>query len=162
MPIRSATVSDHHAIRDIAHRTWPSTFGSILSRQQIAYMLDLMYSPAALLQQVDDGLQFLLAEFDQQVLGFAGYQPNYLPDTTKLHKLYVLPEHHGQGHGKALTRAVEAFAKTANNHTLRLDVNRHNPAVAFYEKTGFTKVDEIVTAIGEGYVMDDFVYERSL
>ena len=45
---------------------------------------------------------------------------------------------------------------------MRLDVNRDNAATGFYERIGFTKVGEAVTEIGEGYVMDDFVYERSL
>ena len=45
---------------------------------------------------------------------------------------------------------------------LRLDVNYRNPATGFYERMGFTKVAEHTTDIGEGFLMEDYVYEIGL
>ena len=162
--LRPATAADFPTIRDIAHRTWPATFGAILSQEQIAYMLDMMYADAALAEQVSRrGHRFLLAEDDDgQAVGYASYELHYRAGTTKLHKLYVLPAQQGRGLGRTLIEAVEAAARAVGDSVLRLDVNRDNRAVGYYERSGFTKVGEAVTEIGEGWVMDDFVYERGV
>lgn len=164
MTIRPATPADFASIRDIAHRTWPVTFGKILTPSQIAYMLDMMYSDAALREQVGQlGHRFLLAEDDAGTpVAYASYQLHYTAATTRLHKLYVLPEWQGHGLGRALAKTVETAARDAGDTVIRLDVNRDNAATGFYEHTGFTKVGEAVTDIGNGFVMDDFVYERAI
>ena len=164
MPVRPATPADFPAIRDVAHRTWPVTFAGILTPAQMAYMLEMMYSEAALREQTAArGHRFLLAEDEGGVpLGYASYELHYRSSTTKLHKLYVLPEAQGRGLGRALVGAVEAAAREAGDGVLRLDVNRDNAATRFYEHSGFTRVAEAVTDIGGGYVMDDYVYERAV
>ena len=44
-----------------------------------------------------------------------------------------------------------------------LTVNKHNNrAIAVYKKTGFEIVDEVVTDIGNDYVMDDYIFEYKL
>jgi len=97
--IRTASLEDIPTIHDLAHRTWPDTFGGILSPDQITYMLDMMYSEQALHEQMTvlGHLYFLGFDDEGSAQGYAGYQFDYLPGTTKLHKIYVLPE--GQKHG---------------------------------------------------------------
>ena len=59
--IIDASETQHPIIRSIAFRTWPETFESILSPDQIMYMLDQMYDLKALLEQVmEKGHQFIL------------------------------------------------------------------------------------------------------
>ena len=48
------------------------------------------------------------------------------------------------------------------NTCLSLNVNCHNKAIQFYEKMGFRHVGSEKIDIGQGYVMDDFVMEKSL
>ena len=44
-----------------------------------------------------------------------------------------------------------------------LTVNKHNyHAIDVYKKTGFVIAKEAVTDIGNGYVMDDYVFEYVL
>jgi ribosomal protein S18 acetylase RimI-like enzyme len=43
-----------------------------------------------------------------------------------------------------------------------LNVNKNNEARFFYEKLGFSLVKEEVIAIGQGYVMDDYVMEITI
>jgi len=169
LEIRTASLADIPTIRDLAHRTWPATFGKILTPDQIAYMLDMMYSEASLRKAMTElGHQFYLG-FDAKgpvglrekgsPVGYAGYQFDYLPGTTKLHKIYVLPEGQKHGYGKALFSAVAKTAHDAGQQRLRLDVNYQNAASGFYERMGMTKIDEVTTEIGEGYLMEDWVYE---
>jgi len=46
--------------------------------------------------------------------------------------------------------------------TIWLTVNKHNPTVDIYHKCGFVITEEIVTDIGNGFVMDDYVMEMSV
>ncbi len=161
--LRGATTADIPLIRDIAHATWPIAYGSILSPGQLAYMLDLMYSEAALNEQMHKGHHFLIAEEGNAAIGFAGYEHHYHgARNSRLHKLYVLPKVQGIGSGKALLKAVEETSRAAGDVALELNVNRFNRSKDFYLRHGFHIVREEVIDIGEGYVMDDYVMEKQL
>lgn len=153
-------------IREIAYRTWPVTFGNILPAEQIDYMLDLMYSLDALRAQVrEKGHVFLMAQEAETdtYLGYISYELNYKGQpTTKIHKIYILPESQGKGVGYALIEAVTDVARQHNNQALSLNVNKYNKAVRFYERQGFAVTTNEVIDIGEGYVMDDLVMKKSL
>jgi hypothetical protein len=38
--ITKATSKDYKTIQEIAHKTWPETYGAILSKEQLDFMLD--------------------------------------------------------------------------------------------------------------------------
>jgi len=162
--ITEATKQGYTLIQQIAHQTWPHTFGNILSKEQIAYMLEMMYSIPALTEQIEEkGYIFLLAQDKEKYLGFAGYELNYQSlAKTKLHKIYILPEAQGKGVGKLLINHVAEMAVQNQNEVLSLNVNRNNPAINFYEKLGFTKVAEEDIPIGQGFLMEDYVMEKPL
>lgn len=151
-------------VREIALVTWPHTFGEILSQQQISYMLDMMYSPAALQEQTENkNTVFLLADVDGTFGGFAGYELNYKQQPVcKLHKIYILPSMQGKQVGKALIEAVTRIAREAGMQRLSLNVNRENKAVGFYERIGFTKTGEEDIDIGNGFFMNDAIMEMPL
>ena len=163
MEIRKASITDYTVIYNIAIPAWDATYKSILTPDQMEYMLTLMYSEDAIAEQIAiKGHQFLLALEDGIALGFASYEVNHLSETTKIHKLYVLPQAHGKGIGKALVTVIENAAKKNTNDKIILNVNRFNPAIQFYLKTGFTNqgVDNI--DIGNGYVMEDYLMLKQL
>lgn len=162
--IVEATEAQFPIINDIAHRTWPHTFGAILSPTQIAYMLEWMYSIDSLREQVQrKGHRFVLAEQDGEYWGYASYQHSFDGEPkTKLHKIYVLPESQGRGVGQALMAHVVAKAIAAGDTSLLLNVNRDNNAVRFYERVGFEVIATEDIDIGGGYWMNDFVMEKKL
>lgn len=173
-----ATPGDYATIQSIAHATWPDTFGDILSPEQIDYMLNMMYSEAAIVEQIAKGHIFKLlvaaqaeagaaSYADGQVtrfkaVGYVSYEIDYLPGTTKIHKVYLLPETQGKGYGKALLQDVEKIARNAQQERLRLDVNYQNNAIGFYEYLGLKKIDRYNTDIGNGYLMEDWIMEKEL
>ncbi len=159
--IRDATHADIPAIRQIAFDTWPSTYGSILSQEQIDYMLTWMYSTETLQKQMQEGHQFYMAELDNATLGFAGVS-NEGNTKFKLHKLYVVPTTQKTGAGKALLQKVIEFARGKGGTKLILQVNRHNNAKGFYEKQGFSVLEEVKLDIGNGFYMDDYIMQLSL
>ncbi len=162
--ITEATEADLSLIQDIAHRTWPDTFRSILSPVQINYMLDMMYSPEALKAQINEKNHiFLLAKEGGDYLGYVSYELNYQNEPlTKIHKLYLLPISQGKGVGRLLIDSVADVAKRHANNRLGLNVNRNNRAVQFYERMGFSIVGQETIDIGDGFLMDDFVMKKLL
>ena len=160
--IRPATPVDYPTIERIAHQTWPDTFGAILSAGQIQYMLDWMYSQDAIKEQVEQKNHvFLMASDDTgEVIGYASYE--HRDETTKIHKLYLLPQTQGQGIGRLLIAEVARRALVARSTALSLNVNRQNRAVQFYERIGFVVVSHEDIDIGNGFLMQDYVMQKPL
>ena len=162
--LRQIAKEELFKVQGIAHQTWPSTFGAILSAEQIDYMLHWMYDQPQLESQVERGHTFLIAEENGTAIGFAGFELFYKEGTkAKLHKLYLLPSSHGKGTGKALLQEVASRARAAGQQILTLNVNKDNQkAIDFYTSQGFVEIYKEVIDIGNGYVMDDAVMELPL
>lgn len=161
-------------IKALADRTWPVAYGSILSPDQMRYMLDLIYSTASLEKQIEQlHHQFILALDTSMPCGFASYSPlevslrenemiNADKNIYRLHKLYIDPAHQGKGIGKFLLDFINSDIKQKGATDLELNVNRHNKALDFYQKAGFVIIREEDIAIGNGYFMNDFVMNLSI
>jgi diamine N-acetyltransferase len=160
--IRPATPDDCIVIQTLAHEIWSEAYASILSPAQLSYMLEAFYTLEALQRQMEAGQQFLILEDDNVAQGFAAYQLDYTPGVTQLHKLYVRTTQHHKGWGNSFLETIEQRAVKAEQHTLRLNVNRFNNAQFFYQKKGFQIVETIDIPIGEGYWMEDFIMEKKL
>lgn len=159
--IVKATTEDLKTVSAIAHKTWPLTYGEILSRAQLEYMLDVFYSEISLKKNIDSGHEFILAVEDKKVLGFASFEHNYQnKKATKIHKIYILPETQGKGIGKLLVDSITEFAKQNHSTSLLLNVNRFNKALNFYQKLGFEIIQEIDIELDYGYLMEDYVLEK--
>ena len=158
--ITRAGLPDRAFIRSVSERTWPSTYGHIISQEQIDFMLDWMYSDASLEKQMNTGCEFYIASKqndngDLDPVGFCSVSPE--DGAHKLNKLYVLPVAQGTGAGKALLNKAIEVAKAAGSTSLFLQVNKQNTAYTFYLKKGFIKELEFKFDIGNGFYMDDYV-----
>jgi len=162
--ISEAALEDLKIIQEIAHTTWPITYGEILSKEQLDYMLDLIYSDEALTTQFHKKEQlFYLISENEITLGFIGIEHNYKEEVvTRIHKIYLLPETQGKGIGKTVIDEIEKLALENNSKALSLNVNRFNLALGFYQKVGFEIIDEVNIDIGNGYLMEDYVMEKKL
>lgn len=163
--IREAGLSDVELIREIAHTVWPRAYGDILSAQQLDYMLDMFYSPASLTNQMTT-LQhnFLIAEdIEGDPVGFASFSFHPVDkDISHLHKLYVLSEKQKLHAGRQLVNAVTEHLSTTEAKLIQLNVNRHNLAISFYRKMGFSIIREEDNDIGHGFFMNDYVMQKEL
>lgn len=157
--IRIATLEDIPLVRELTFLVWPQTYRNILTEAQVEYMLDMMYSPASLKKQMEEGCRFIIVYQNEEPVGFASSQ--MINETTgKLHKIYVVPAAQGTGAGKLLLQDVYEFIKSKGGMALQLQVNRHNNARYFYEKEGFSVIEEADFDIGNGYYMNDYVMEK--
>ena len=159
--IKKATVEDIPLIRELCFKIWPQTYAPILSQERIDYMLEYMYSAAALQKQMDAGSQFIFVNDDGEPVGYAAYFPKGY-GIYKLDKIYVLPSQQGKGTGKFVINYIMDEITKEGATALQLQVNRNNKAKDFYEKLGFVVIDYKEFDIGHGHVMDDYVMEKKL
>lgn len=162
--------TDLPRIRALAERIWRTSYAGLLSAGQIEYMLDWMYSPERLLQDFRGGVVFDWPLIDGEPVGFLATRPEADDPTAPagstgpalhLHKLYVLPEFQGKGIGSRLLGHAVHRAAEAGCRCIRLRVNKGNHrAIACYRRNGFIQEASVVTDIGGGHVMDDYIMVR--
>ena len=161
--IRKTSLLDFPIIQSIAYQTWPETYGQILSKAQLNFMLDKFYALDFLKLNSDNNQLFYIIEENQKPIGFIGIEHNFEGKLiTKIHKLYVLPNNQGKGIGKLIISFIADLAKKSQSECLILNVNRFNKATIFYQKTGFKIIQEVNIEIGNGYLMEDFVMEKQI
>lgn len=161
--IQNNTDPNFSEVRAIAREVWPIAYGAILSKEQLDYMMDMMYSVPALQKQFEGGHHFIVAIDNEIPVGFASYEFNYNGTSkTKIHKIYILSTQQGKGTGRIMIDYIKESAKKNNQEALVLNVNKNNVAQHFYKKIGFTISYDEVIDIGQGYIMDDFVMEMPI
>jgi len=162
--LAAITADDFGALALLAETIWRTHYTKIIGSAQVDYMLADRYTPEKLRLYLDaDERWLMLLRIDNEMVGYCSYELADSPGEMKLEQLYLLPELQGQGLGRMLLRHIEEQARARGCRTLLLQVNKRNDiAVAFYRKAGFTVREEAVFDIGGGFVMDDYVMEKSL
>ena len=163
LTLRRATEADIPLIREMAWKTFPATYRSIIDDEQIEYMMEWMYSGESLCRQMAESHTFLLAFREGEACGYASVERQG-PDLFHLQKIYVLPRCQGTGTGRFLFQAVVDFVKTLHPTpcTLELNVNRVNPALGFYRRMGMHIDRQGDFPIGDGFYMNDYIMALSL
>ena len=161
MKIRKAILSDIPVIKEIAEKAWRPTYDHILTEQQTLYMLDLMYNSLTLENQIKGNIAFFMVDLGQETVGYFAVE-NVSDQNVKLHKLYLDPTQKQKGFGRKIIQYIKDWALTNQKNSIILNVNKNNSAVQFYQKVGFTILEEMILDIGEGYVMDDYIMQLHL
>ncbi len=164
IPVSKVDIESIPVIQDLAEKTWKVAYSSIISPDQIKYMLDLFYSEASLKKQMQEGHQFIIAREKGKGVGFASYAAKSAdePYTYRLHKIYIAPDQQGKGIGKLLIGFIINDISTHNATNLELNVNRNNKAMDFYSKIGFKVLRKEDINIGNGFFMNDYVMSLPL
>lgn len=73
--IRKATTEDIKLIKELAWIAFPATYKDILTKEQIDYMMNWMYSPENLHKQMtEEGHIYYLAYVDNKAAGYVSIQ----------------------------------------------------------------------------------------
>ena len=163
MEIRLLQKYELSLTRNLAEKIWPSAYGTILSKEQLSYMLNWMYSIETLEKSFDKGNEFYCAFHNNHEVGFFELEfSNEYPNTVKLQKIYVLPSEQKNGLGTKLLQFGLIQSKNKGAKRIILQVNRANKAVQFYLKNNFCIISEEDFPIGNDYYMNDYVMEKTL
>lgn len=136
---------------EIWHEYWPC----ILTPEQIDYMVENFQSENAIKEQIaNENYTYYFLITDGKVAGYTGVSDK--GEYLFLSKLYIKKEFRHQGIGR---KAFEEIKKLGFNK-IQLTVNKYNKnTIDAYLKYGFKIIDEAVTDIGNGFVMDDYIME---
>ena len=167
VPVQSE--EDLQILSQMANEVWHQHFASILSPEQIDYMVDKFQSYPAMKKQItEDGYQYYFLHEPEGApalpahaayAGHRGYMGIHVEeDAVFLSKLYLLQPYRGRG---LSSQALNFLISIAQNHGCRriwLTVNRYNDhTIDVYRHWGFETVREQCADIGNGFVMDDYV-----
>ncbi len=165
MTVRLATPDDADAIERVRTDTWRATYRGHMPDA----VLDALGYDSTRRRQLMTTMtpqQFVLvAEHEREVVGFVNGGPTRFADTAhpgEIYAIYVLPAHHGHGHGSGLMRAGAHELLARGWGGMHLWVLRENaPSRLFYERLGgrYTsdREDRLqgVTITESGYAWDD-------
>ncbi len=155
-----ATEKDIPVIAHLAQVIWKKHYPSIITMEQINFMLHQMYSQKALLTQMKEGQQFTLAYVDENPSGYISLSTKD-EKTYFIHKFYVEVNQHRKGIGSKLFEYI--IQQLPDAETFELAVNRINyTAINFYFKQGFTIDHSFDLHIGEEFYMNDFLMVKKI
>ena len=156
--IQPATPADIPTLGSLARRIWDEYYPGIITREQIDYMLARMYDATTIRREMAEGVAWDLVRRPTEPVGFISYSFDAADFRVKLSKLYLLPQLHGCGIGRHMLQHVQATAAQLGAREVWLQVNKRNTrAIRAYQRAGFSVCEAVVSDIGGGFVMDDFI-----
>ena len=150
-------------VAEIAEPIWYATYEPIIGADAVAYMIDKFQSVPAIHRQLrEEGYVYYLIYADEKPVGFIGVVP-HKDGKMFLSKLYVQPEYRGRGIPRAAFAFISDLSRKEGLNKIYLTVNKYNThAIDVYKHHGFYEIDAVVTDIGCGYVMDDFILQKDV
>lgn len=150
-------------IAQIAEPIWYETYEPIIGTDAVAYMLDKFQSVAAINRQLsEEGYVYYLIYANGEAAGFIGLVP-HKDGKMFLSKLYIQPAFRGKGIVRKAFAHIAALSKKEGLRHIYLTVNKQNThAIDVYKHHGFYEIDAVVTDIGCGFVMDDYILQKDV
>jgi diamine N-acetyltransferase len=153
--------ADLEELRKISREIWYSHYSSILSHEQIEYMLTKMYGTEIIENEIyNKGISYDKVLHNSKLVGYLSYGSEIIDNAKylKLHKCYLLSSLHGFGYGQKMLFHIYQKAQAMNLKQIILNVNKKNEkGIKAYTKFGFRIIDSQVKDFGNGFVMDDYI-----
>lgn len=148
-------------IENMANTIWHEHYTPIIGTEQVNYMLDKFQSVSTMRDQINQGYQYFLINFNDNAVGYLSFEKR--ENVLFLSKIYLLKSERGKGIGRKAMEFVTSLARGSNCIKVALTVNRFNQnSIRAYESAGFEKKGELVQDIGNGFVMDDYLMEKTI
>ncbi|HIX70224.1 MAG TPA: GNAT family N-acetyltransferase [Candidatus Enterococcus stercoravium] len=161
MLIRTAvqTLDEISDLFPIVEEIWREVFTPMIGSEQVDYMLIHYQSIPVIEKEIAAGAHYFGLRWQGELVGYTAYE---LKDDRILYisKLYIKQAYRGKGLMAEIFKWYDDLAQTWQRKQ-QLRVNQANQhAIAVYQHRGFTIVKEQRVAIGEGFVMTDYVLEK--
>lgn len=150
-----------HLVPHLAQEIWNDCYKDILSQEQIDFMLNMMYNVEKINEGIANGEHWEILKADNEPVGYLHYKDE--DQKVFLSKIYLKQAPTYSGLGQVMLEHVIDHAIEANKTSIYLTVNKNNQkAIRFYERNEFIRKKSETFDIGNGYVMDDYIYEKNL
>jgi len=160
-PVRTA--GEIQTVADLAESIWTEHYTSLIGLAQVAYMIEKFQSVPAITEQIQKGYRYYLIRCDGRSVGYTAVLLEPAEKSLFLSKIYVEKAYRGRSLASQTIFALKKICREEGLEKIRLTVNKGNhTSIAVYEHLGFLKVRDVVTDIGEGYVMDDHIMEATI
>ncbi len=148
-------------LRKISREIWYAHYPTIISLEQIEYMLNLMYGVGVIENEISNlGIIYDKVLKNSEIVGYLSYglEKKDKINCLKLHKCYLLPLLHGCGYGQIMLSHVCQQAQEMKVKQVILNVNKRNEkAIKAYSRFGFRIIADEIKDVGNGFVMDDYI-----
>ncbi len=152
------SIKEIQEIEKLGKEIWTEHYTPIIGIDQVNYMLDKFQSARAIGEQINEGYEYYQLLNESKLIGYLAIQKR--EEALFLSKIYIHKSQRGKGFGKEAMEFVFNRARDLNCELVRLTVNKYNAnSIKTYEKIGFENVGPAVFDIGNGYIMDDFIFE---
>ncbi|WNY26127.1 GNAT family N-acetyltransferase [Methanolapillus millepedarum] len=152
-------------ISALAREIWTEHYTPIIGAKQVEYMLDKFQSAEKIYSDILNGYVYYAACDGGRFVGYMGLCPD--SKGIFISKFYVRKDMRGKGIGKMFFKQAHIESRrliprnpvhqTIEAPCFWLTVNKNNTSIEAYKKLGFEISGEVVTDIGNGFVMDDYV-----
>lgn len=132
----------------------------INGKDHATYMANKFLSIEAIQDKIAHGAIFKLLFLNNQPIGFIEYEIDN--ERIFLSKLYVHKLFRKKGYGRFMLEDCINYGLIHNKNAVYLTVNKHNLTKDLYLHWGFKIIDSVVTDIGNNYVMDDYIMEKTI
>ena len=160
--IKAISDTDLVEISSCAEKIWNEYYKSILSQDQIDYMISKFQSAEHMKTQIlKEGYEYYKLLCDDTLSGYMGIKNE--GDKLFLSKLYIEEEHRKKGISSKAFAFLKEYSKKNSLKGIYLTVNKNNlSSIEVYKHFGFEIVKEEKTDIGSGYFMDDYIMEYAI
>ena len=149
--IRDANEDDYPAIAKISVVVWQHAYRGMIDENFLNNISWEQRLEGRLKWVSDQNKYSIVAVCNGKIIGFCDFGVAIHPQYSKgeIYTLYILPDYQGRGVGTMLMeRAMLCLEKEGLTPYIVIVLEKNIPAQTFYEKLGFSFIDDILSDIG--------------
>ena len=171
------TAEDQERLAELAGAIWREYWPARIGADQTEYMVEQFQSLPAIrrdMAKVEEPYEYWFIVSDAEdarggaacephVVGYTGGHEEAATNRFFISKIYLLSEERGRGYASKVVSFYTDLCRERGFRAMYLTVNKYNDlAIRAYEGKGFKTIAATVSDIGSGFVMDDYIMEKTV
>jgi len=147
-----------YELAELAREIWTEHYTPIIGAGQVEYMLSKFQSADSIMNDITvNNYRYFIVYDGVKPVGYFAVRPETDKRALFLSKFYLEKNSRGRGISRIMLDRIKSIAEESGLDHIWLTVNKYNEtSIRIYQKLGFRIVEDIVTDIGSGFVMDDY------
>ena len=173
VPVREG--ADQEVLARLAAQIWGEYWPARIGQAQTDYMVEKFQSLPAIQRDMaynayeywflcvppEESTSTYRTDDGLAIVGFTGGHDE--PETNRffISKIYLLAPERGKHYASRVIEFYTDLCRARDLRAMYLTVNKYNEmGIRAYSAKGFETIASVVTDIGEGFVMDDYIMEK--